>query len=258
MSALSNAVTILRWLRQHGPEVGVTEVATALDLPKSTASRVLKDMAVHGLLERDAATARYRVGMLLLEVGRHYGAGQPLIEAADATMAELTRRTGHATGISLLDGVDVVVLRSRAGTRPLRVVTPPGKRGPGWATSTGRCLLARLDDADIARRFAVFPRPPLPAAPRSLSALMERLRQVRAVGWEAAEEESMPGVAAVSVSVADPRTDEAVALYFAFSALHVDKREQRELVTLLRESAAQLSAQFGDASPARALRRVHG
>ncbi len=258
MSALSNAVLILRWLRHHGPEAGVSEVAQALDLPKSTASRVLKDMAAHGLLERDPATARYRVGILLLEVGRHYAAGQPLVEAADTVMAELTRRTGHATGISQLDGTEIVVLRSRAGTRPLRVVTPPGNRGPAWATSTGRCLLARLDDAEIATRFRTFPRPLLPAAPRSLAALMDRLRQVRAVGWEEAEEESMPGVGAVSVAVADPRTDEAVALYFAFSALHVDRRERRELVTQLRDHAAQLAARFGDLPPARTVRSAHG
>jgi hypothetical protein len=30
MSALSNAVLILRWLGQHGPEAGVSEVAAAL------------------------------------------------------------------------------------------------------------------------------------------------------------------------------------------------------------------------------------
>jgi DNA-binding IclR family transcriptional regulator len=215
-------------------------------------------MAAHGLLERDHKTARYRVGLLLLEVGRHYGAGQPLIEAADSALAELTRRTGHATGISRLDGTEVVVLRSRAGTRPLRVVTPPGNRGPAWATSSGRCLLARLADADIAGRFRIFPRPLLPAAPRSLAALMDRLRVVRAAGWEEAEEESMPGVGAVSVAVADPRTDEAVALYFAFSALHVDRRERRELVALLQETAGRLAARFGDVPPGPTLRRAHG
>jgi DNA-binding IclR family transcriptional regulator len=258
MSALSNAVSVLRWLGRNGPEAGVTQVAAALGLPKSTASRVLKDMAAHGLLERDPATARYRVGMLLLEVGRHYGAGQPLVEAADAALAGLTRRTGHATGISLLDGINVVVLRSRAGTRPLRVVTPPGNRGPAWATSTGRCLLARLDDGEIAARFREFPRPPLPAAPRSLAALMERIRQVRAVGWEEAEEESMPGVGAVSVAIVDPRTDEALALYFAFSALHVDKRERRALAALLREVAAQLAVRFGDVAAGFAGRGAYG
>jgi DNA-binding IclR family transcriptional regulator len=256
MSALSNAVSILRWLGENGPEAGVSELATALDLPKSTASRVLKDMAAHGLLERDHKSARYRVGLMLLEVGRHYGAGQPLIEAADATLADLTRRTGHATGISRLDGTEVVVLRSRAGTRPLRVVTPPGNRGPAWATSSGRCLLARLDDAGIAARFRVFPKSPLPAAPRSLAALMERLRAVRAAGWEEAEEESLPGVGAVSVAVADPRTDEAVALYFAFSALHVDRSERRALVALLQEAAGRLAVRFGDV-PER-MRRAHG
>lgn len=257
MSALSNAVSILRWLRHHGPEAGVSEVATALDLPKSTASRVLKDMAVHGLLERDTATARYRVGMLLLEVGRHYGAGQPLIETADAALAELTRRTGHATGISLLDGTEVVVLRSRAGTQPLRVVTPPGTRGPAWANSTGRNLLARLADTEIARRFTPFPRLDRANAPQTLASLMQRVARARARGFDESDDESLEGVAAVSVAVADPQSGDAVSLYIAFSSLHVERARRRELVAMLLETKASLVTRFGDGG-ASMPRRAHG
>ncbi|MCW5745534.1 MAG: IclR family transcriptional regulator [Alphaproteobacteria bacterium] len=257
MSALSNAVSILRWLRQHGPEAGVSEVASGLDLPKSTASRVLKDMAAHGLLERDTATARYRVGMLLLEVGRHYGAGQPLLEAADEALAELTRRTGYATGISLLNGIDVVVLRSRAGTHPLRVVTPPGTRGPAWANSTGRNLIARLSDREIARRFTPFPRLERPNAPQSLADLMQRVARARARGYDESDDESLEGVAAVSVAVADPQTGDAVSLYVAFSGLHVDRQRRRALAGMLLEIKASLAARFGDGE-ADAPRRAHG
>jgi DNA-binding IclR family transcriptional regulator len=257
MSALSNAVSILRWLRQHGPDAGVSEVAQALELPKSTASRVLKDMAAHGLLERDPSSARYRVGMLLLEVGRHYGAGQPLLEAADAALAELTRRTGYATGISLLDGTDVVVLRSRAGSHPLRVVTPPGTRGPAWANSTGRNLLARLADREIARRFTPFPRLDRPNAPHSLAGLMQRIACARARGFDESDDESLAGVAAVSVAVADPHAGDAMALYVAFSGLHVDRARRRELAAMLLEIKASLAARFGDGD-AGAPRRAYG
>lgn len=257
MSALSNAVAILRWARGRQPDFGVGEVALGLDMPKSTASRLLKDMAGQGLLERDAATQRYRVGLLLLELGRQYRAGQPLLEAADAALIELTRQTGYATGISLLDGVEIVVLRSRPGTHPLQVVTPPGTRGPAWANSTGRNLLARLSDAEIAHRFTPYPTLDRANAPASIAQLMERIGRARARDYDESDDEALPGVAAVSVAVADPHSGDAVSLYIAFSGLHVNRQRRRELAALLLDVKASLVARFGDEAVA-APRRAHG
>ena len=257
MGALSNAVAILRWARGREPDFGVSEVALGLDMPKSTASRLLKDMAGQGLLERDAATQRYRVGMLLLELGRQYRAGQPLVEAADTALIELTRRTGFATGISLLDGIEVVVLRSRPGTHPLQVVTPPGARGPAWANSTGRNLLARLTDAEIARRFSPYPTLDRPNAPANLGQLMERIGRARARGFDESDGEALPGVAAVSVAIADPQSGDAMSLYIAFSGLHVNRQRRRELATMLLNVKMKLIDRFGE-EPLTEPRRAHG
>jgi DNA-binding IclR family transcriptional regulator len=256
MSALSNVVAILRWARGREPDFGVGEVSLGLDMPKSTASRLLKDMARQGLLERDAITQRYRVGMLLLELGRQYRAGQPLVEAADAALIDLTRQTGYATGISLLDGSEIVVLRSRPGTHPLQVVTPPGTRGPAWANSTGRNLLARLTDAEIARRFTPFPALDRANAPSSLALLMERIGRARARGYDESDDEALPGVAAVSVAVADPQSGDALSLYIAFSGLHVNRQRRRELAALLLDVKSTLIARFGEETAAP--RRAHG
>lgn len=257
MGALSNAVAILRWAQGREPDFAVSEVALGLGMPKSTASRLLKDMAGQGLLERDAATQRYRVGMLLLELGRQYRAGQPLVEAADAALIELTRRTGHATGISLLDGIEVVVLRSRPGTHPLQVVTPPGTRGPGWANSTGRNLLARLPDAEIARRFSPYPVLDRPNAPADLGQLMQRIGHARARGFDESDDEALPGVAAVSVAIADPQSGDAMSLYIAFSGLHVNRQRRRELAAMLLDVKARLIDRFGEET-ATEPRRAHG
>jgi DNA-binding IclR family transcriptional regulator len=257
MGALSNAVAILRWARGREPDFGVGEVALGLDMPKSTASRLLKDMAGQGLLERDAATQRYRVGMLLLELGRQYRAGQPLVEAADAALIDLTRRTGFATGISLLDGIEIVVLRSRPGTHPLQVVTPPGARGPAWANSTGRNLLARLSDAEIARRFSPFPILDRPNAPANLAQLMERIGRARARGYDESDDEALPGVAAVSVALADPQSGDAMSLYVAFSGLHVNRQRRRELAAMLADVKLKLIDRFGEEAAVEP-RRAHG
>lgn len=243
--SLANAAAVLHWLKNDRHDVAVGELATAMGWPKSSTSRLLSQMQKLGLLERDPVTRRYRVGLMMLELGRHYRAGEPLVEAADAELVELTRRTGHSTGISLLDGINVVVLRSRPGTHPLRVVTPPGTRGPAWANSTGRMLLARLDDAEIARRFTPFPTLPGSNAPATLEKLMQRIARARAQGWDESQDESLPGISGVSIAIDDPHGAPSFAIYVAFSSMQVSRAERRELVPMLFEIEARLRAKFG-------------
>jgi DNA-binding IclR family transcriptional regulator len=241
--SLANAAAVLHWLKRDHEDVAVGELSVAMGWPKSSASRLLKDMATLGLLERDPVTRRYRPGLLMLELGRRYTSGEPLIEVVDAKLRELTLRTGYSSGISILDGTDIVVLRSRPGTNPLRVVTPPGTRGPAWANSTGRCLLARLPDAEIAARFTPFPSGGRLEAPSSLPALMERIRETRRRGWDISNDESLLGVSGISIAIADPDGSIAFSPYFAFSAAQVSQPERQELADMLIDMAARLGVQ---------------
>ncbi|WP_439571980.1 IclR family transcriptional regulator [Phreatobacter sp.] len=251
--SLANAAAVLHWLKRGRPDVAVVELSTAMGWPKSTASRILKDMARLGLLERDETTRRYRPGLLMLELGRAYAASDPVLEAVDAELQEITRRTGYSTGISILDGIDIVVLRSRPGTHPLRVVTPPGTRGPAWANSTGRVLMTLLPDAEIARRFAVFPPRPRPNAPGTLEELMARVVRAKARGYDESDDESLPGLAGISVAVEDHDGKSGFAPYIAYSASQVEPKERAELAALLKDMVLRLDERFGRAQAPRRL-----
>lgn len=257
--SLANAAAVLHWLKRGRSDVAVLELSTAMGWPKSSASRLLKDMANLGLLERDDATRRYRAGLLMLELGRAYAAGDPVLEAVDAEMQEMTRSTGYSTGVSILDGIDIVVLRSRAGTHPLRVVTPPGTRGPAWANSTGRMLMARLSDQEIARRFAIFPPKPRPNAPGTLAELMALVNRARERGWDVSNDESLPGLAGISVAIQDLDGRTALAPYVAFSASQVEPKEREELVTMLQDMTHRIETRFGrEPSAPRLQELAHG
>src|SRR5258708_19331229 len=159
MSALDNAIEILRCFSEQKPEIGNADVIELTGKPKSSTSRLLRQLRDCGLLEQDAVTRRYRPGLLLFELGRLHRTQNDFVTATEQRLRAVCAATGHTGYIAVLDGAEQVVLRVVTGSNPLQVWTPPGVRAPASATSNAPPILPRLTDPQSRAR----PPQPLPA-----------------------------------------------------------------------------------------------
>src|SRR5437667_2118794 len=175
MSALDNAIETRRCFAPRQPEIGNADVIRLTGKPKSSTSRLLRQLKECGLREQEAATRRYRPGLLLFELGRLHRTENDFVAVTEARLRAVCASTGHTGYIAVLDGAEQVVLRVVPGSNPLQVVTPPGVRAPAFATSNGRAMLARLSDADIRSRLPKTLPSISPSAPQSVAALMARI-----------------------------------------------------------------------------------
>jgi DNA-binding IclR family transcriptional regulator len=245
-SSAAQIARVLKTLARHRGGIGMTDIARSCGFPRSTASRVLSQMVAAGLVERDTQNRCYGPGLLIFEAARQFKAGDALLEAAELAVSDLAGRTGHSVGISIRTGHDVMAIRQRTGTQPLRVVMPLGDRAPVVGTSTGRTLLARMTNDEIEQLLSPFPRIPSERAPGTLAALMDRIEVIRRRGWEEAVDEVLPGLAAVAVAVECPRSGEQYAIFVAFSALHVQPAQRANIVANLIAEARRMGDRFGD------------
>src|SRR5919112_1353556 len=67
-SVIVNAIAVLRTFSVDEPLLGVTEIANRVGLHKSTVSRILATFEQEHLVERDAETRRFRLGVGLIAV----------------------------------------------------------------------------------------------------------------------------------------------------------------------------------------------
>lgn len=246
MSTLTNAVSVLRLFSADRLELSVTDVSRLLGMPKSSTSRLLKSMREAGLLAHAGNSPRYRAGTLLFEVARFHRVNSTLVGLADEALGALSQQTGHTGYVSILDGADVVVIRLFHGTHALRVVTPLGQRAPAFATSTGRVLLARLSDDEVRALHKKPLAPPSPNSPQSMSELLAQLDQIRRRGWCEADDEAIPGVGSIAVSVADPENAECLGFCLSFSAAATGAAEKEKMVALLTAAARRIAARVDD------------
>ena len=145
-----NALRVLEAFEEHD-ELGVTDIARALDLHKNNAFRLLATLEMLGYIEqRDGGP--YRLGTRCLSLGRAYArAGGDLLSRGRAVLDELVRETSETVHLAVLRGFDVVHLDGREAPRLLRVGSRVGRQLPAHCTALGKVLLACGDEALLHR-----------------------------------------------------------------------------------------------------------
>ncbi|MFV0452813.1 MAG: IclR family transcriptional regulator [Propioniciclava sp.] len=219
MSTLANARDVLRLMADRKRPLTVTEVASHLDLPKSSASRTLSMMASYGFLERDPATLAYQPGALIQESA--LWARQPDATTTElrAALAGLVTETGYTGYLNVLDGSSSLVIHMRLGRGGrLQVYTPEGTRGPAYGTSMGRAMLSRLGDDAIRALVQDDLSQARGSAPRSMAELVERIALIRRRGFAVSRGEFVHNVAGISAAVCDHASGRPIGIGIALPA----------------------------------------
>lgn len=256
MSSLDNALRLLSLLDNGRPRLRVTDAALALDLPKSSVSRLLGTLDRAGLVERDGGQQGFRAGPELFRLGSLYRARIPPEERVDEALRGMVARFPATAYVGVLRGIDLVVLRLHEGHHPVRFIQQPGSVIPAYGTAVGRALLARLPDEALRRLLPPHLALPSRAVDMSRAALLRELARARARGF-AEYDDAKLGIAAIGVAVRlAPGRELGFALCLSREALHPAMRA--EMVAALTETARGVGTLCGDPAWAPARRHRHG
>lgn len=237
MSVLKNAADVLRLFASGQTELTVSDVTTQLSIPKANASRLLKSMRDAGMLETIGATRRHRPGSLVLDVASAFKHTSGLIRRATDVVAEVSALYGHTGYVSLREGREVTGVADFPGTNTLRVMGAVGRRLKAEQSATGRSLLARLRDAEVAELYHGY---------EGLDDLLKRLAVVRQQGFSFSSQEATPGVDAIAIAVANPAADEVVSLCIVYPHAVVADHDRNVMLSALAKGAAQIAEELGD------------
>ncbi len=227
MSSLTTAIDILRCFSRERPELRVSDAARLVSVPKSTVSRLLKEMQQHGLVEQDTKSRLYRPGPLAFSLGALYNAHLHILDLVENAVEDLVDEFRLIGYVGILDGTDVVILRIRQGADLLRIVLDPGSRLPAFATAIGKALLARLDDEQL---IALLP-PVMTHEATDWSVdrdeLLRELHEIRKLGWTESSHRTFAGIGAVgaAVTTADGRQTLAFCLSYPTNT-HFEKQRE--------------------------------
>ncbi|GHH72761.1 IclR family transcriptional regulator [Streptosporangium violaceochromogenes] len=138
---MDRAIRILLSFADGRPH-GVRDLSRDLDLPKSTVSRLVLDLAEAGLVAQEEESGRYRLGAGVARLGRIYLDGLDVRTVAMPIMVQLQEETGETVGLHVREGMERVVIASVESRAMVRSGFSIGERLPLHAGAGGKALLA--------------------------------------------------------------------------------------------------------------------
>jgi DNA-binding IclR family transcriptional regulator len=244
MRALDRVVSILEAVADGGSPVTPTIVASRVGLSLSTVSRLMRQMADQGLLDRASDESVYRVGVRLLRIAEASLEPDDMVEAALPEMRHLRDVTRETVTLFVARGNMRICLAQIQSDQPIRRVVPVGFTAPLHAGATGEVLLAGLSRKERDRYLA-----DLHMSSADLNALRGRLATIAETGYATTVKGWIEDVSAIAAGI---RQDDAMvaSLSVAGPSYRFTRRVIDQHTAEVTSAAERISRRIGTATVA--------
>jgi DNA-binding IclR family transcriptional regulator len=245
IQSVARAADLLKQLGELGRPASVRELATACDLGRATAWRLLVTLEQAGLVERASPSSGFYVGpaAVIIAAGalQHF---ERIIRLTRPHLTELTRQTGLTAAVSVVRGEQVLVL-DQTDPPSVLCVNWIGKEFPLHTSSPGKLVLARLPpeelDELLSRPLQRLTKKTI-ATPNALRADLERVRRMKAA---ISNEEFEEGCVGISAAAGDSAGGIAVIITVTGPAFRMPARRLPTLMAKVQDAARATGVSLG-------------
>ena len=201
LQSVHSAFRIVEFLDESGA-AGVTELAEAFDIPKSTAHVYLKTLSETGYIRNDGGT--YRLSLKFLERGGRVRQQLRIFTVARPEIDDLAEETNEVANLGTIENGQRVLLYKSEGGDAVHDNTSVGEFTYMHWSSLGKAILAHLPTDRVDR---IVEEHGLPKATDFSIDTREELRsdleRTRELGFALEDDERRVGMRAVAVPLKD-------------------------------------------------------
>lgn len=240
MSVLEKASDLIDFLGQEREPVTLAHVRSALAMPKSSAHRLLSELAGLGIVRR-TQDGRYSLGPRLLYWGEAAAETFDLRAVAEPPMRALRDDVGESVHLYIRDGDARVCIAAVEARHELRPFIQLGRRLPLRVGAAGKVLLAFADTSTQQQELRRARADKKRSQASDAEDLARQLERIRADHWAYSIGEREHGVAAVASTIADSVDRVVAALCISGPTIRLTAERLEEMSVPLRRSASDVS-----------------
>lgn len=211
--ALDKALDVLELLSARANSMSQAEISRALERNPSEIFRTLSALE-HRRYIRRTQGGQYRLTLKLFELSRAYSPYEELLRVAMPVMRRLSEEVQETCHLTALRGGEIVVLAQHEAPKALRLSVEVGSRHSPLSTTSGRIMLAAMDDESCQAFLANYTEfADLPEDVRNT--FLVKVRTVRERGYEITDGERFVGGLDFGVLVGTAQSEIKAALIVA-------------------------------------------
>jgi IclR family transcriptional regulator, acetate operon repressor len=245
VKALDRGLMLLRELAQGG-SVSLTNLALKVDMPASSAYRVLITLQKHRFVELDSSTQEWMIGIEAFRTGSAYLVRTNLVEAARKTMHRLMEATGETANLAIADDSDVVFISQVETHNPIRAFFRTGTRSHMHASGIGKALMANMEPEEVEKimekkGLEQFTSKTL----TSPEALFTDLENIRKRSWSLDDEERHSGMRCVAAAIYNGLGEAVAGVSLSGPTVRLTDQSVSELGPLVKRAADEITVLIG-------------
>ncbi|WP_019544168.1 IclR family transcriptional regulator [Streptomyces sulphureus] len=200
IQSLERAAAVLRLLAGGERRLGLSDIASTLELAKGTAHGLLRTLQQEGFVEQDPLSGKYQLGAELLRLGNSYLDVHELRARALVWADDLARSSGESVYLGVLHQQGVLIIHHVFRPDDSRQVLEVGAMQPLHSSALGKVLstydpVAHSDALEgERRRFTAH----TVTDPKKLEQV---LALTKGRGWGSDVEETWEGLASVAAPI---------------------------------------------------------
>ncbi|WP_274650141.1 IclR family transcriptional regulator [Paenibacillus humicola] len=246
IQALDRSLKIIDLFDEQNRELKITDISRQMNLHKSTVHSLLKTLQLHGYIDQDEETGKYRLGIRLVEKGQLVLQGLDIRQAAKPHLHRLSEQSGQTAHLVVLDRAEGVYIDKVEGDKAVIRYSRIGRRVSLHSSAVGKVLAAFQPPETLARLLEGYVYSRLtPNTIGSEREFLAEIERVRASGIAYDNEENEPGVRCAAAPILDHNGHAAAAISISTLLSHVDDAMMERCVELLLEETGRISAQLG-------------
>jgi len=226
------------------------EIARRIGTTRSTTHRLVSCLVDERYL-RVLPQVGYLLGPKLIELGFQAREEVPLAMLARPYLDELSQLTGDTVHLAIRDGDEVLYLHKNPGRNGPEMRSRVGHRMPLARTGIGKALLLDSPQSEWQRLYQaslpqVAPNPLWPAhQEQSWEQVRQRMHEYVEGGYAFDLEDNEPSIRCVAAPIRDASKHIIAGISIASTVPYMPLEKMAELVPLIKQVAARLSAELG-------------
>ncbi len=244
-NTIVRALTILDFLTDH-PNAGVTEISNRLNLPKSTVHNILNTLHHYGILEKSNETARYHLGIKLVELGYRAQNEIDICRIAHPYLRGLNEDMDETIHLTILDQDQVLYVDCIESKKRLRTYSVIGVRAPLYCTSVGKAIMAYFDTQTIDR---IIKEKGLPKVTEHTitdpELMMRELETIRNLGYAIDNMEHEEDLRCVGAPIFNNRNEAFSSISISGPASRITAEKVQQIAPMVMRAAREISMKMG-------------